>query len=279
MQNKTLIKPTDNQSVIISALELNKCAYELAFLGSIPGSQIVHSPEITYVATGLHDASMNLISRTTADDKQIVQIIEDTIFYFKQDEVPFRWLVGPSARPLKLDKALKHYGFIHDYDELGLMSDLTVLKTQSSTELKLKKCVTHEEIADFCYIQRMLTDTHAHYLMWSRMAQVDWSAQQMLELYVGYVDGEPVTAGIVCLYGGLAGIYLVNTLPEEQHKGYTQAFIAELLALLKECGLHVAVTSVHQDAHLVYKDSGFKSLCVTQVWGMHEYRQQHEYSR
>lgn len=274
---KILLKSTDTQATLVAASELNKCAYELAFFGAIPGSQIVHRPEITYVATGLYDAGMNLVSRTTIDVAQVTQVVEDTISYFKQDEVPFRWCIHPSTRPLKLDKALEHYGFIHDYDELMVMADLTLLQSEGDSLLQVKQCLSHEDSADFSFVQGMLADTQAYHTLWSCMTRIDWSTQHMLEFYVGYHENEPIAAGIVCIYGGLAGIYAVGVIPEEQHKGHVQDFMNSIFSCLVRRGIRVAVTTVVDTSESWYKNNLFKPLCVSQVWGMHEYRQQHEY--
>ncbi|MCL4275978.1 MAG: hypothetical protein KJZ77_19050 [Anaerolineales bacterium] len=266
---------TDAQAAQIAAAELNRCSFELAFLGATPGAHIVHKPEVTYVASGFPDVSLNKVCRTHTDDDHVISVIDDALSYFKQDETPFSWIIGPSSRPLKLDKALKYHGFLYDHDETGLIIDLAqVARHEVPSSYMVKRCANKDEIADFCYVQGWAGSSEAHQALWNRMLHVDWNDLPLLELYVCYRNNEPVAAGIAVPYAGVMGLYAVTFLDGEQDAG--RALIQEVLSKSQGRGYQVAVTYTERNLLDVYRIVGFKPLCAYQIWIMQEYRQQYE---
>lgn len=268
---------SDAQAVQIAAAELNRCSFELAMLGATPGAQIIHKPEVTYVASGFPDVALNKVCRMHTDDAHVVAVIDDVLSYFKQDETPFSWIIGPGSRPLKLDKALKYHGLVYDHDETGLIMSLEQVVRHEVVQSSyfIKRCIRRDEIADFCYVQGWAHRSEAHQALWNRMLHVDWSDLPLLELYVCYRDNEPVATGIAVPYAGVMGVYAINFLDGEHEAG--RALVREVLNKAYERGYQVAMTYTERDLLDMYKTAGFKPLCTYQIWIMQEYRQQYEY--
>ena len=118
------IRITDAPSKMIAAIELNVCAYLVAFIGKISGSQLVHRPEITYITSGIHDARLNYVCRTKASDDSVKGVVVAIVAYFKQDETPFMWLIGPTTQPKNLDKVLLKQELVLEEDLIGMTLDL-----------------------------------------------------------------------------------------------------------------------------------------------------------
>ena len=74
------------------------------------------------------------------------------------------------------------------------------------------------QVNDFGYVHSSTTENMAQGELWSRIMQAEWTEQEPLELYVGMSKDVPVTTGILFVYGGVAGIYCLATMPAEREK-------------------------------------------------------------
>lgn len=274
-----MIKLNDSQNSILTALELNRSAFYLSFYERVPGAQLVHRPDITYVATGLDDASMNIICRTRSTDDEIKLLISDVIAYFKLDEVPFSWTVGPLSEPKNIGKYVLSQGLFADHDELGMVYNLEHYEHPGFSELDIKRCLTPQEITDFGYVIRMNNDTLAYHQLWSQLTHAEWVNSDPLKLYVGYKDGHPTTCGMLFTHGGIAGIYMVSTLTEERGKGYATELVRYLLANAQQLGYKVATAYTITSSAMFYQKIGFMAYCAFQIYSMNWHREHYEFGR
>ncbi len=264
------LRITDPESAQITALELNQCTFMLAFLEKLPASQVVNRPDITYATSGIQDTSVNYVCRTRATPETIKDLVADVHVYFRQDEMPFAWWVGPSSQPKNLGAMLTKQGMILEDDEIGMILDLDRHEDESveSDGLEIQRCLNAELMRDFGYVHQSMSDSTAQSELWARMVQAPLSEQEPLEFYVGYANGEPVTTGILFLRGGVAGLYYIATVPEERGKGYGSAMVKFLLSRSQGLGYHVAVLCAPSMSVNFYKNLGFRPLCMFQVYTM-----------
>ena len=262
------IRITDAPSKVIAAIELNVCAYIVAFIGKISGSQLVRRPEITYITSGIQDARLNYVCRTKASDDSVKGVVGAIVAYFKQDETPFMWLIGPTTQPKNLDKVLLKQGLVLEEDLIGMTLDLSNYDEECSDHdtMQIQRCVSSMQVNDFGYVHSSTTENMAQGELWSRMMRAEWTEQEPLELYVGISNDVPVTTGILFVYGGVAGIYCLATMPAEREKGFGSAMMRFLLKRAKSLNYDVAVVKAPTDQVNFYRDFGFNPACVFQTF-------------
>lgn len=274
-----MITITDSQNTVITAIELNRSSMNLSFLERVSGAQLVHRPDITYIATGLDDASMNIVCRTRSSENDIKNLIADIIAYFKLDELPFSWAVGPMSEPKNIGKHLLAQGLMADHDDLAMVLNLDHFEDPGFSDLVIERCLTPQEITDFGYVMRMVDDATSNHQLWSQLTHADWAEADPLALFVGYYDGRPVTCGMMFMQGGVAGIHGVTTVQEERGKGYATELVNHMLTMAQNLGYKLAVAYVVTNSAMFYQKSGFAAYCAFQMYSMNWQREQYEFGR
>lgn len=126
------------------------------------------------------------------------------------------------------------------------------IKKLENFEIKQIKTLT--EIDDWCYVleQSLMKQRKIEKQLLYKVAK-----SEIIEFYMGYENGIPVTASMLFKDGDWAGIYCVGTLPEYERKGYGKA--ATLFAMQKglERGCTAAVLQATQAGERVYDKIGY----------------------
>ena len=77
------------------------------------------------------------------------------------------------------------------------------------------------------------------------------------QLYVGYIDQQPVSTSILFNGAGVSGIYGVGTLPQQRNKGIGAAMTLIPLLEARKQGYHYGVLFSSRSGFSVYKRLGF----------------------
>jgi ribosomal protein S18 acetylase RimI-like enzyme len=80
-------------------------------------------------------------------------------------------------------------------------------------------------------------------------------------MFVGYLGDQPVVTGLLVLYGNVAGIYDIATIPQHRKKGFATAMMRHLLSLAQATGYLIAVLQAPHDGLSIYEKLGFKGCC------------------
>lgn len=204
-------------------------------------------------------------------DAQILpEIAEETvkkiISSFRENNLPFMWIIGPSSSPNnlreyllknKLISVVKPPGMALNLkdlpDEMKPVPDVEIIKVADAKALKTYinvGIIGLEWPKDITYgfLQQVakrffLPDNRTH------------------SAYIAYYKGKPAAISRVFFGGGVAGIYRVTTLEEARRKGIGTAVSLVSLYEAKELGYEIA-TLIASDLGLnVYKKIGFKEYC------------------
>ena len=86
--------------------------------------------------------------------------------------------------------------------------------------------------------------------------------------YLGRIYGKSVASSSVFFGAGVAGIYMVGTLPEARRKGIGTALTLQPLIEARSEGYQLGILHSSPDGYGVYKRLGFKEYCKIRrfVW-------------
>jgi len=107
-----------------AALDAN-FAELIRWYGSRPGGEIRAGDDVTCCSTGLAFRSVNCAVDIDLDPATADERIADVRDWFVARGVPWRWLAGPTSRPVDLGERLVRAGFELVSDGAGMALDLT----------------------------------------------------------------------------------------------------------------------------------------------------------
>jgi GNAT superfamily N-acetyltransferase len=87
-----------------------------------------------------------------------------------------------------------------------------------------------------------------------------------VQFFVILRDGRPVSASMMYLAAGVAGMYFVATVPDERGKGLGSYVTAEPLRIARRLGYGVAVLQASPQGETVYRKLGFEQYASVPVF-------------
>ena len=234
----------------------------IRWYASRPGGEIVDAGDVTRCSTGLAFRSVNCavdidLDPSTADDR-IGQVRD----WFEARGMPWRWLVGPTSRPVDLGERLIRAGFALVSDGAGMALDLTGFEPEAPpAAVQITTVDDLAGLSDWEELQRRalaLDDVRTR--AWRDAHDRALSAGGPMRVWVARVDGVPVAASGLFVAAGVAGIYNVATVPEARGRGIGRAVTVAALAEGIAQGQRTAVLGASDMGYPVYRRLGFREV-------------------
>ena len=165
-------------------------------------------------STGLAFRSINCAVAIDLDVADADERIAEVGWWFEGRGVPWRWLVGPSSRPLDLGERLARAGFELVSDAAGMALDLTRFEPEPAPAGV--KIVTVDDLAGLDAweeLQRRALDLDpTRTRAWRDAHDRALGSVVALRDWIALLDGVPVAAAALFVSSGVAGIYNVATV-------------------------------------------------------------------
>lgn len=249
---------------IIKAMQDNLFAHMLFFPEHADCSTVVKARGMVIVDGHVNNDCFNLVCNVQLDEDAL-DAIESAVNYFKREGAPFAWWVSPDDKPADLAELLPFVGLRLIERQIGMYA---VLEDQGVEQgiLRVERVTDATQFDDFADVMArgMEDDTFAEY--YERMRDFPFAPEDYEQLYVGYLDEEPVSCGILTLHSNVAGIHGLVTVPEHRNKGFGSAMMHELLMRAQLNGYAIAVLQADQSMSEFYERFGFEPLCEFNVF-------------
>jgi GNAT superfamily N-acetyltransferase len=222
--------------------------------------EVIRIPGMTSIRSPFRDDTFNCVTDTHLRSEEADSRIAKMMTYFNQFNLPFAWWVGPTDEPEDLSSRLEKCGLTHAEDHIGMFKDLSNWKESTEVpQIEIKRALDLKALSDFASV---LTNGNPSFVRYfERLSESPLQETDPVELYVGYVDGKPVTRGMMVLYAGVAGMHYLSTAPDARRKGYAAAIHQHRFKRAKELGYTAAVVLASPEAVSLDRKQGFEEYC------------------
>jgi hypothetical protein len=231
----------------------------------IPGCELQESENL-----GLHHAPLsNPMFRgawkTRFTPEEAETKIDEVLDWFHQRQAPdFFWWTDPLTQPVDLVERLMKRGFDGNLEgDPGMVANLDELNEdiQPPAGLNIIHAKEQKSLSDW-------RDTFAEAFempVAGGQAWVDATRSIKQEnvpwqLFVGYLEQQPVSTSMLICGAGVAGIYAVGTIHRERNKGIGAVMTLKPLLEARKQGYRYAVLFASRMGNSVYKRVGFREV-------------------
>jgi GNAT superfamily N-acetyltransferase len=225
----------------------------------MPGAELVETPELLRVATGLPIPSMNGAVRARMEPGAAEGLVAETVAYFRSRGLPMTWLVGPGSRPDGLGALLSAQGLQHLHDEPAMAADLAALRpTRPAPEdLRVERVDDEAALRDWC---SFAGDPEMIARLFAWLMEVALGPSRTMVNFVARLGGRPVGTASTVLAAGVAGLYNVGVLPDVGRRGIGGAITLAALADAQAAGARAGVLHASAMGAPVYARLGFRTV-------------------
>jgi GNAT superfamily N-acetyltransferase len=248
---------------LVAAIKANLFAW-CRYVGSSPKVELHDSPEVTWLLIGIPSTLLNAVLRTQAKPDCVEAIIEGTLAHFRSRSVTrLSWWVEPGTWPGDLGRHLAAHGLTYTESPTGMAVDLSALNEDVTAPSGLaiehvRDTETLKEWAHASIIGCGLPETSVD--TWFD-AFAGLGLDLPLRNYVGALDGEPVATSQLFVAAGVAGVYVVATLPEARRQGIGTAMTLAPLREARALGYRTGILHASGMGLGMYHRLGFREYC------------------
>jgi GNAT superfamily N-acetyltransferase len=217
--------------------------------------------DLTYTITDFNIPMFNRVTRTRLTPEKADQRIMDTIEMYSSKGKGFTWMISPKDTPNDLSARLEKVGMKRD-EGPGMATELSQMRQPPAPKgLNIERVEGKDRLELFCDIMIRgypLPDTIAD--DWKNM-MVRMGVDDSLRHYIGHLDGEPVATSTILLSDGVAGLYMVATLPEARGKGVGSHMTIHPFKVAEREGYRFGILHSTKMGYSVYRKLGFRDSC------------------
>ncbi len=261
---KTFPASTMDERELLARADANYFRSWSLLTAGTPGHEIVEQDGLIMTSGEHHYAAFN-VAYLWKSRRPLPERLTAIREYFARKRRPYliRFRVGSVPG---LEKALRAGGFV-PATETGMPADESDMPAMVLTGL-----ATVPPVEDLCVV----TCTTGHELaLWAKTMASGYGIPRALarsftapvtagligyELYLGYADDEPVATSGLVLNNGVAGVYMVSTVPDQRRHGYGEQVTRQAMLRGREAGALFASLQSSAMGFSVYRRMGFRQV-------------------
>jgi GNAT superfamily N-acetyltransferase len=243
----------------------------LAWYASWPGGAVLRREDLLLAWSGVPFRAINAAALANLSAGTASRQIAEAIDWLAERTNRWRWLVGPSSRPLDLEDRLSAAGLRRIGDSPGMALDLGSWGsgTRPPVGVEIEPVVDEARLVRWLDVQQrsLGLDAEAATAWWTAHRRPGFDPALPLRNWVANLDGAPVGAAALFEGAGVAGIYNVCTVPEARGRGIGGAVTAAAIDAAVAHGLRTAVLGASEMGYPVYRRLGFRDVSRLRSYG------------
>ena len=90
---------------------------------------------------------------------------------------------------------------------------------------------------------------------------------ESVHFYLAFLGEKPVATSMLFTSAGIAGLYMISTLPEHRNSGIGKTVTLESLLAAEKMGYKIGGLFATQLGEIVYRKLGFGEFCKFDIYG------------
>ena len=227
-------------------------------------------PDIIWTASDIPYFLFNLVLQIGNARVDPNSAIDAAISRARSRNVPIGWWIGPSEPVPDWGKRLEVKGFVHGTELTGMAVDLLALNEKSSMPpgFTISEVMNAETLGIWCQLMTAVSEfPDFAAAAWLEMYQdIGICNDPQWHLYIGNLNGSPVSTSALFFGAGVAGIHSVTTVSEFRGQGLGTAMTLSPLLDARGKGYRVGVLFSSEMAVDIYRNIGFQEYCKGNVY-------------
>jgi len=242
----------------------------LAWYSSWPGGELRRDAELQLAWSGVRFRATNTAALSDLAPASATGRIDEAVAWLSARTDRWRWLVGPTSRPVDLEERLIAAGLRQVSDGAGMALDMGDRPTGwgSRADEPPPYGLTIEPVVDAAGLDRWRVvqqrglglDDEATEAWFVAHRRPGFDPALPLRNWVASLNGVAVAAAALFVGAGVAGIYNVCTVPEARGRGIGGAVTAAALDEGAARGFRLAVLGSSDMGYPVYRRLGFREV-------------------
>lgn len=235
----------------------------------LPGGQYLNPGDVkmTVIPHPIPEVFNRVYDASFADTLR-ARRIDDIVQYFDRHRRGFVWTVSTIDPVGDLEASLGRRGFRPIDRALAMGAPLGAFGRLRASTLEIRKVESRHDLAIFCDV---LCRGYPLPSMLAPIFQmiydgVGFDSRAIVQHFVGWHGGQPVTAASVMWGPGLAVIFNVATVVAERGRGFAKAMTTYVLDMAVSRGYSAAGLTATEMGEPIYRKLGFVPLYSLEHW-------------
>ena len=225
-------------------------------------------PDAIWRVTGVLDKYFNNVTYVSWGSEEAPIRVKRLIEEFNTYGVDYTWWIGPSSSPGDLPGLLEANGMVYQEDFPGMAIDLQNLQDEYAEltdiqGLEISLINNKIQLNDFVHAYIVATDSNPE--MQSGLVRLfamsGYKKADHWSLYVATLHGKTVATTALFTGAGVAGIYLVSTIPEVRRRNIATTIVTFVLKQARDAGYTIGTLQSSEEGLGLYQKLGFRKYC------------------
>lgn len=246
----------------LAAMERNLSSSAVHLHRQIPHAKVSETGDVVIADGGVADSAFNSLTLARFADAAPDKRIADALARVAATGRPYSWWIGPLSTPADLPARLAAAGLEPAGEEPVMFRLLQDLPACAGADgLEIRQVASRRQVEDFAAVIAENWDPPSPPVreFYAAAAPAILAAGCASRLFVGYLQGRPVSTAELHVAAGVAGIYNVVTSPAFRRRGYGSALTLASLHAAQRAGLSTAVLIASPEGEPVYRGLGFET--------------------
>jgi len=253
-----------------AALDADQADFAAMLAASLPGAGLHEDVGVAWVDSGLPDGTFNFVYRAPSGADALAAGAARVREHFERRGVAFHWCVGLREEPAGLAGMLTGHGLGLDEEEpgMGLVLDTPLPPGDEVPGLTVRPVTDGQLLWQWMRTWGCGAPDHAIELWYGVYSALPYGPGGPLRMFVGFLDGEPVSTVFLRVGADAGAVHYVVTLPEFRGRGIGRAMTEFAVREARAAGCRLAVLSASDDGVRIYQRLGFRERCQvgTYIW-------------